>query len=68
MALGCRVVAIDVRDRVTALRATCLAKMSASVAFLVMPRQHVADGDADAGGGGDVELERLLWTACQRGQ
>ena len=30
-----------------------------SVAFLVMPRQHVADGGANAGVGDDVELERL---------
>jgi len=51
--------AIDVRDRVTALRATCLAKTLAFVAFLVKPRQHVVNGGADAGIGGDVEVERL---------
>ena len=59
-------VAIDIRDRVMALRATCLVKTPTSVAFLVMPRQHVADGGANAGVGDDVELERLCgWRASE---
>ena len=33
-----------------------------------MPRQHVADGGADAGVGGDVEPERLRgWRASEVG-